>query len=87
LVILRAILDLAFDFEGVRRFLRFAGVRGLDPLAFFCSLGSLRFLDSGGLSGLGLCALVGAHFGRTGVFILERVGVGVSDDAPGLGCV
>src|SRR5215468_9132656 len=55
-----------------------------DLLCFLSFLRGLCLLGSSGPSGLSLCTLVGAHFGRTRVFILERVGVGGSDDAPGL---
>src|SRR5262249_51566881 len=54
---------------------------------FLCFLRGLSFFRGSGLSGLGLCALVGAHFCGTGIFILERVCVGGSIDAPGLGRV
>src|SRR5262249_52743420 len=57
---------------------------------FLCFLGFLRglcLLGTSGLSSLSPFALVGADFCRTRVFILERVGVGGSDDAPGLGVV
>ena|SRR6516164_4137790 len=64
---------------GFLRFLRF--------LRFLCLLGFFRFLGNVGLSGLGLGTLVGADFCRTRVFILERVGVGGSNDAPGVGVV
>jgi hypothetical protein len=57
LVILRAILDFAFDFEGVRRFLRFAGVRGLDPLAFFALLGLFAFLTAAAFRALAFALL------------------------------
>src|SRR5262245_49330140 len=62
----------------------FCVLRFLCGLWFFGS-GGLRLLRGGGPSGLGLCALVGAHFCGTRVFILERVGVGGSDGAPELG--
>src|SRR5262249_40433416 len=60
-------------------FLRFFG--------FLCFLRGLFLLCSAGLSSLSLCALFGADFFCTHVFILERIGVSGSDDAPGLGVV
>src|SRR5262249_33817399 len=53
-------------------------------LFFFCGL---CLLCSAGLLCLRLRSLFCANFCRTRVFILEWVGVGGSDDAPGLGVV